>query len=111
MGIIMVNLDLVERAERVHTVLKYLLERRCSKRLFEKVLNMCPDPECDDCGRLVCINGEPLHFHHDGCPGCDGTRTMFDERQERLADMKWESDTADWHDYDEPMTREDHRGQ
>lgn len=28
----------------------------------------CPDQECLDCGARACPLGEPLHFHHDGCP-------------------------------------------
>lgn len=28
----------------------------------------CKDAECLICGVLACPAGEPLHFHHDGCP-------------------------------------------
>lgn len=28
----------------------------------------CPDMECSSCGMRECPAGEPLHFHHDGCP-------------------------------------------
>lgn len=28
------------------------------------------DGECMTCGAFVCPYGEPLHFHHDGCPAC-----------------------------------------
>lgn len=28
----------------------------------------CEDMECLDCGERECPQGEPLHFHHDGCP-------------------------------------------
>lgn len=28
----------------------------------------CPDQECSSCGMRECPDGEPLHFHHDGCP-------------------------------------------
>ncbi len=31
-------------------------------------LDACDDPECLSCGYLVCPAGEPMHFHHDGCP-------------------------------------------
>lgn len=34
------------------------------------ILAECPDPECMECGRLICPHHEPLHFHHDGCPCC-----------------------------------------
>ena len=26
--------------------------------------------ECMACGELACPHGEPLHYHHDGCPAC-----------------------------------------
>jgi hypothetical protein len=26
--------------------------------------------ECMRCGELDCPHGEPLHYHHDGCPAC-----------------------------------------
>jgi hypothetical protein len=28
--------------------------------------------ECYVCAAVACPDGEPLHFHHDGCPMCDG---------------------------------------
>jgi hypothetical protein len=31
----------------------------------------CSDPECLECGARDCPSGEPLHYHHDGCPACD----------------------------------------
>lgn len=30
----------------------------------------CPDLECLVCGIRDCPHGEPLHYHHDGCPSC-----------------------------------------
>lgn len=30
----------------------------------------CDDMECIFCSALICPYGEPLHFHHDGCPIC-----------------------------------------
>jgi hypothetical protein len=37
----------------------------------------CPDgpkTECIGCGARDCPHGEPLHYHHDGCPACDLVR-------------------------------------
>ena len=28
------------------------------------------DSECIPCGEKDCPHGEPLHYHHDGCPAC-----------------------------------------
>lgn len=28
--------------------------------------------ECIPCGVRDCPEGEPLHWHHDGCPECNG---------------------------------------
>lgn len=30
----------------------------------------CPANECCICAVIYCPHGEPLHFHHDGCPAC-----------------------------------------
>jgi len=29
------------------------------------------DPECILCGEEDCPHGDPLHYHHDGCPACE----------------------------------------
>jgi len=33
-------------------------------------LEDCPDQECPVCGIRSCPHGDPMHFHHDGCPSC-----------------------------------------
>ncbi len=30
----------------------------------------CVNLECLACGERDCPHGEPLHYHHDGCPAC-----------------------------------------
>lgn len=37
---------------------------------IDKLLNHCPDPECWECGKIICPYGGEMHFHHDGCPTC-----------------------------------------
>jgi hypothetical protein len=32
--------------------------------------DQCQDMECLVCGVRDCPDGEPLHYHHDGCPAC-----------------------------------------
>ena len=32
----------------------------------------CKDDECYICGYRDCPSNEPLHYHHDGCPACEG---------------------------------------
>lgn len=34
-------------------------------------VDACLDLECEVCGAKDCPMGEPLHYHHDGCPSCD----------------------------------------
>lgn len=34
-------------------------------------LDHCADAECLTCGAICCPHGDPLHFHHDGCPACE----------------------------------------
>lgn len=36
----------------------------------DALLQHCPDGECLTCGEIICPHGEPMHFHHDGCPTC-----------------------------------------
>ena len=36
----------------------------------DKLLNHCDDPECWDCGKIICPHECEMHFHHDGCPAC-----------------------------------------
>lgn len=40
--------------------------------LTDSLLNECTHAECAACAEIVCPYREPLHFHHDGCPACDG---------------------------------------
>lgn len=35
----------------------------------------CPDLECMQCAVRDCPHGEPLHYHHDGCPSCCSKNT------------------------------------
>lgn len=49
--------DLKAQVSRLHTQLDALLAH-------------CPDPECYTCGQIICPLGDPMHFHHDGCPAC-----------------------------------------
>lgn len=37
---------------------------------LDSLLNHCPDAECKTCAEIICDNGDPMHFHHDGCPSC-----------------------------------------
>lgn len=37
---------------------------------IDKLLAHCDDPECHECGAIICPHGDELHFHHDGCPSC-----------------------------------------
>jgi hypothetical protein len=38
----------------------------------ERLINACTldGGECHQCSEICCPWGEPLHFHHDGCPAC-----------------------------------------
>jgi hypothetical protein len=51
-------------------ILELCAEVRRLRESVDKLLAHCPDPECFTCGEAVCPHGEPLHFHHDGCPSC-----------------------------------------
>lgn len=43
------------------------------EKLFQECMSRPEsDGECIVCGSIICPYGEPLHYHHDGCPACDG---------------------------------------
>ena len=56
----------------MHLDLRVAVEDKHSPEIIDAWLAKCPDPECLECGEIICPMGEPLHFHHDGCPACDG---------------------------------------
>lgn len=63
--------ELTELEQLAHKTLHTLIAMRFVQgRLDDETLNRCTDPECPDCGRIICPYHEPLHFHHDGCPAC-----------------------------------------
>lgn len=55
---------------------KRIAAAKTAGTLTDELLNECTADfgECIVCGSIVCPHGEPLHFHHDGCPAC-----YFDE--------------------------------
>lgn len=36
----------------------------------DAALAKCKDAECRQCSFIICPDGDPMHFHHDGCPTC-----------------------------------------
>lgn len=42
----------------------------CEKDHVDGPPEKCPANECMICAVIDCPHGEPLHFHHDGCPAC-----------------------------------------
>jgi hypothetical protein len=48
------------------------LQRRIEEltRERDRLLDHCPGVECSECAVICCPHGDPLHFHHDGCPAC-----------------------------------------
>ena len=47
------------------------VKRLCG--IIDKLLAHCKDAECEECGKIICPEHCPLHFHHDGCPMCCNT--------------------------------------
>lgn len=54
----------------LHLEINRIIERHGSGPEVDAALARCPDAECRKCSILACPYGEPLHFHHDGCPAC-----------------------------------------
>lgn len=64
------------------------LQRKMSKQI-DTMLNTCDGGEfCEQCADVFCPYGEQLHFHHDGCPCCDGGEFPQDETALRLERWK-----------------------
>lgn len=71
---------LMTRVQSQHTralIMDAAAERSRKIRDYDRLVKMvdallahCPDAECSECAKVVCPHGEPLHFHHDGCPAC-----------------------------------------
>jgi len=49
-----------------------LAENKRLSEMADALLAHCPNSECGECAKIVCPHGEIYHFHHDGCPACDG---------------------------------------
>lgn len=60
-----------EETRALHAALQVAVEARQSSAEIDALLAQCKTDECAVCGSIICPHGEPLHFHHDGCPACD----------------------------------------
>lgn len=60
------SLAQAERAEKAEK------ERDRWIEIATKLVNHCDKEsgECSICSEIVCPHGDPMHFHHDGCPTC-----------------------------------------
>jgi len=52
----------------IHAELREAKKKGTAWRTLDKILAGCPDAECAECGAIICPLGDPMHFHHDGCP-------------------------------------------
>lgn len=43
----------------------------------------CGYSECIICGARDCPHGEPLHYHHDGCPACSEDERLVSDSDHR----------------------------
>lgn len=69
--------DMTPEFKKLHEQIE---EAKNAGTLTDVLLNTCTQDECIVCGIIICPHGEPLHFHHDGCPACDcpsGVRIGF----------------------------------
>ena len=59
-----------------------------SDKAADDILNACANIEyCEQCAAVCCPFGEPLHFHHDGCPACDGMPDEWHTSKSRLLQL------------------------
>jgi hypothetical protein len=52
----------------IHEHLRAAVKLNQDGLVLDEILAQCPDAECPECGRVICPLGDPMHFHHDGCP-------------------------------------------
>lgn len=52
----------------VHETLRAAKKAGLDGTVLDEILAQCPDAECSKCGEIICPLGDPMHFHHDGCP-------------------------------------------
>jgi len=55
----------------LHAAIQIAVESKQPNDVVDALLAQCETAECAVCGSICCPHGEPLHFHHDGCPACD----------------------------------------
>lgn len=64
---------------------KQLLQTGKRKQLCrDALLENCEDLECMICATAICPHGEPLHFHHDGCPACSTVTKPAEQAHESI---------------------------
>jgi G:T-mismatch repair DNA endonuclease (very short patch repair protein) len=78
--------DIVSRYQFYQTAQQALDRMVIAEEQVEKLLNHCPDSECDTCAEIICPHGCAWHFHHDGCPTC------AEHEAERLMKIKEEQE-------------------
>lgn len=60
-----------EKTRELHEAIELAVESKQPSAVIDALLALCETGECAVCGSIICPHGEPLHFHHDGCPACD----------------------------------------
>lgn len=60
------------------------------KKMFDRFIfhpsaDKCQEDECWICAVRDCPYGEPLHYHHDGCPACYGVESKIRNAVDILA--------------------------
>ncbi|WP_434456549.1 hypothetical protein JQR85_13750 [Stutzerimonas urumqiensis] len=60
-----------ERNDELRAEVERMRARIASdEKKLDALLAHCPDGECAECSKIICEHGDPMHFHHDGCPSC-----------------------------------------
>jgi hypothetical protein len=73
-----------------HRTEKPFIEELREKAKAHLPTDQCPDQECLICGVRDCPHGEPLHYHHDGCPACYFDEEFPKHSEEELDEMERE---------------------
>ena len=62
----------------------------------DRLMALCDNQfgECSICGVICCPHGEPMHFHHDGCPSCAAPEPYTQEQVDIMNEALERENTA-----------------
>lgn len=63
----------------------------------------CIANECVICAERECPHGEPLHYHHDGCPACETEASEIYPHDPEASALVWAAGRLNYHQFCEAL--------